>query len=141
MLQKRVYKIFDQTSDLGVIVKGQSLVELFQNSAVVVFNIMSDFVSSGNSVKLQISLQAENNELLLRDWLAELIFLSYEKHILFNTFTFKHLNRQSLEAEAMGTFFQSGNFPVNKEIKAVTYHQLQIRHSKSGYTARFVLDV
>ncbi|MFA4838807.1 MAG: archease [Candidatus Neomarinimicrobiota bacterium] len=139
--QKRVYELFDHTSDLGVIVKGRSLVELFQNSAVAVFDIMSGSVSSGNSAMLSINLRAENPELLLRDWLAELIFLSNDQKILFNAFHFQKLDRHSLEAEAVGVAYSSDYFPVKKEIKAVTYHQLRVQHSKSGYTARFILDI
>ncbi|PIS27887.1 MAG: hypothetical protein COT43_08190 [Candidatus Marinimicrobia bacterium CG08_land_8_20_14_0_20_45_22] len=139
--QKQVYELFDHTSDLGVIVRGKNLMELFQNSALAVLDIMSGSVPYGNSIVLSVNLQAENFELLLRDWLAELIFLSNDKKILFNSFNFQHLDQHSIKADLIGVACSSDFFSVKKEIKAVTYHQLKIQHSKSGYTARFVLDI
>ncbi|MGE5790792.1 MAG: archease, partial [Syntrophaceae bacterium] len=46
-----------------------------------------------------------------------------------------------LEAEARGEPFDGQKHEICKEIKAVTYHQAQIRKTPDGWTARVIFDV
>ena len=45
------------------------------------------------------------------------------------------------EAEALGEPFDEEKHDICKEIKAVTYHQTEVRQAPAGWTARVIFDV
>jgi SHS2 domain-containing protein len=51
------------------------------------------------------------------------------------------LSEKGLEAEARGEPFVEQKHEIRKEIKAVTYHQAEVRQMPAGWTARVIFDV
>ena len=75
-------------------------------------------------------------ETLLVAFLSELLYYQEQEGLVFDTFNLS-LEGAALQAELHGRPLAG----LDKEIKAVTYHKLQIQHTHRGLQARIVFDV
>ena len=75
-------------------------------------------------------------ETLLIDFLSELIYLTESERIAFDQFNLE-ISGDLLIAQLSGSRIES----VAKEIKAATYHNLEIRETRDGLVANIVFDV
>jgi SHS2 domain-containing protein len=83
-----------------------------------------------------LTVQGVDREALLVNFLSELLFVSETERIGFDAFEIK-LTQDGLEAHAHGAPIAA----QEKEIKAVTYHNLEIRCSLDGLRVNIVFDV
>lgn len=135
------YEIFDHTSDIGVRVNAPNLQQLFVNAAVALFDIMSDLRKVRKRSRIPIKVTAADTDLLLREWLGELLFVSFQRHMLFKSFLIRRLENGTLEADAFGELINPEVHNIRTEVKAVTYYQLSIKREGKNYIAQFILDV
>ncbi|MDD4980965.1 MAG: archease [Candidatus Omnitrophica bacterium] len=137
----KTYRLIGHTADISIRVKGSNLKSLFKNAALAVFDIMAARRNSGAlpKKKLRISQDAQTREELLINWLNELLFLSAAKGLIFTGFKIDNLTDYRIEAMAVAE--DINNYKVNTEIKAATYHQLQLKKSGSTWQAEIILDV
>jgi len=85
----------------------------------------------------RVELSAEDYESLLVVWLQELLYFTESEGLVFSDFQVELLDPPQLKAEAVGE--QSER--LDKVIKAVTYHNLNIRRTPEGYETTIVFDV
>jgi SHS2 domain-containing protein len=81
--------------------------------------------------------QAEDAESLLVRFLNELLWLEEEQGLAFDRFSIMVDNQLNLQAELNGFAIAS----LDKEIKAVTYHNLQVENTSQGLRVNIVFDV
>ena len=72
---KDKFEFFDVTADVGFRAYGESLNESFENSALAMFEVMTDTSQINPIEKREIDLESEDEKGLLYDWLSELLFL------------------------------------------------------------------
>jgi len=139
------YKIIEHTADIGIHVTGKNLKDIFVNSAEGMFKIIIGECQYLNKEDFiyKILLTAENREALLFAWLNELLFLSETQLVIINQFKLIKLTDYYLEAEVRGVKMNRLKHRIEKEIKAVTYHCLEIRKDKKEdvLTARVIFDI
>ncbi|MDD5539597.1 MAG: archease [Candidatus Marinimicrobia bacterium] len=140
-MKKRVYTTFPHTADLGIEVYGADLPALFEHSASALFDLMINPRQIKEKEAVEFSVRADEPELLLREWLGELLYYSISRHFIFKSFRIKKLTGRELQATATGEAFDSQRYNLKREIKSVTYHELKIIHGDNGWQARFVLDI
>jgi len=138
------YELIEHTADIGIKVKAKDLKELFKNVALAMFDIITGEIlntqySILNTQEIIIKQKAENLEELFINWLNELLSLSDVKEIIFSDFKINKLNENNLEAVALGEDIK--NYKINTEIKAATYHELEIKRDNSGWKAQVIFDV
>ncbi len=138
------FKFIDHTADIAVELTGDSLEELFV-AAEVAFRIsVTDFECSEISDSLEIDLTAASKEELLVNFLNEINFLLITKKWLWwNVESIKIFNDENeweLSAELGGIKLNS-DIELKQEIKAVTYHQLEIINDNNSYSTRIVFDI
>ena len=135
------YELIEHTADVGVRVRGRDLKELFKLAGLAMFDIVAEEISKRPTKKeeLEIKLKADNLEELFINWLNELLSLSATKELIFLRFKIKKVDKNNLEAVAIGNDFK--NYKVNTEIKAATYHDLKIEKDGKGYQVEIIFDV
>jgi len=138
---KKIYRQFDHTSDLGIEVIGPDLESLYRNAAICLTDLISNLKLLKNNKSRIVAVQAEDRELLLREFLAELLYLFHTDNFLTKDITIIKISDNELEVELSGDQITLETHPIYREIKSVTYHQLGIKQTKSGFKARFVLDI
>ena len=140
-MSRKNYKLLDHTADICVLVKAKSLKELFVNSAIAMFDIIASKTRSKSPDFLTIRISQTGSDLqsVFINWLNELLSLSSAKGLIFKDFKIKKLNESKIEAEVRGKSFE--NYFFNTEIKAATYHELEIKKSHGSWQAKLIFDV
>ncbi|PIU52016.1 archease [Candidatus Desantisbacteria bacterium CG07_land_8_20_14_0_80_39_15] len=141
------FKIIEHTADIGIEAYGKDLNELFVNAARGMFSIITNPKKINNVEQVKIEISQVTLEDLLRSWLDELLYKQSTDEILFKKFDVKVDEREiRLDGKASGEKFDAKKHQLKTEIKAVTYHQLEIqryagKNKKFAYIARVIFDV
>jgi SHS2 domain-containing protein len=80
--------------------------------------------------------KAPDPESLLVLFLSELVYAAEQEHLVFDIFEIE-LKGTELKVNMSGAPLLS----LNKSIKAVTYHNLEIRKTETGFEVEIVFDV
>ena len=127
----RTYELIDHTADVGVKAYGKNLAEAFENAAKGMFDIITDNSEIESVGQYKINLNATNMEQLLNDWLSELLYLHSADNLVFGFFKIDLDEKKSkLTANVCGEKFDLSKHKIGAEIKAVTYHMLEVRNKR-----------
>ncbi|HET6489476.1 MAG TPA: archease [Syntrophales bacterium] len=141
MIIVKPYHTFDHTADLGLVIIGPSEASLFANAALAVFDIITDLARVETRETRRVSVEGDGREDLLVNFLREVLYLYNGERWLLKELRVLRISEKGLEAEARGEPFDVQKHEICKEIKAVTYHQAQVRQTPAGWTARVIFDV
>lgn len=138
------FEILEHTADIGIAAYGKNKREVFINAAKGMFEIIA-----GENRNLKedfydkIKLEAESLEDLLIAWLNELLYIGETRSVILNKFQIKQLSDFQIKAEVGGTKINPPSIKIEKEIKAVTYHRLEIKKDgESGlWKAQIIFDI
>ena len=127
----KTYELIDHTADIGVKAYGKTISEAFENVAKAMFDIITDNSEIESIGQYNIKLGAPDLEQLLVDWLSELLFLNSAKNLVFGFFKVNlDEKNQSLTATVFGEKLDISKHKIGAEIKAVTYHILEVKNKK-----------
>ncbi|UCF12139.1 MAG: archease [Thermoplasmatales archaeon] len=126
------YELIEHTADICIKAYGKTISEAFENAAIGMFDIITDKSNIDAVGQYDIQLKAPDLEQLLVDWLSELLFLNSAKALVFGTFNVTVKNNY-LSAQVLGEKFESSKHKKGVEIKAVTYHMLEVNNKKPYY--------
>lgn len=125
------YELIDHTADVGVKAFGKTLPEAFENAAIAMFDIITDNSEIESVGQYNIELDSTDLEQLLVDFLSELLYLNSAKNIVFGFFKVNlDEKKNKLTAVVCGEKFNISKHKIGAEIKAVTYHMLEVRNKK-----------
>jgi SHS2 domain-containing protein len=128
----------EHTADKALRIVGINLKELMISAAEGMTQLMvGDLSKISNKIKKSIEMQAVDAESLLVEWLSELAYLAETEMLVFKKFEVTDLTATRLQATAWGAPVPE----LEKHIKAVTYHNLEIRQTPKGLEATVVFDV
>ncbi len=131
------FEEIEHTADWAYRVWGQSLEELFTQAAQGLYHLVGIQLAEDSQVVREIRLQGIDGESLLVAWLNELLHFHESENLGFDRIEIQQLDGKTLSARVTGA-------PVQrwlKDIKAVTYHNLAIRSTQTGFEVTIVLDV
>lgn len=137
------FEVFPHTADVRLKVWGRTIKELFLNALKgVAFYLKPDVGELGRraeKVKHAVSVEAVDINSLLIEFLSEVIAQADIQNAIFTSATFKKFGENFLEGEIAG-FAVEG---FDKDIKAVSYHEVDIRKNQDtgAYETILVFDV
>ncbi len=142
------FEFFDVTADVGYRAYGNSLANAFENAAIAMFEVITDTSTVKPLIKKQIRLEAEDECAILYDWLSELLFLHDSEYLVFSKFDVKinskiveDVERYILDASAYGEEFNPSKHERRSEVKAVTYHMMDIKIENMNIILQVILDI
>lgn len=137
------YKFLDHTADIMFESYGNSLNELFENSALATEDTMINLKQIKHKIKKEINLENKNIENLLYDFLAELIYFKDAELLLFSKIkvNIKENNKiyelkSILEGEKL-----TPKHEQKVDVKAITFHKFSIKKEDNNYKAKVILDI
>ncbi len=137
------YELFEHTADVGVVVRGESAAALFENAASAMFDVMAPFdrlVEPDEPGKaLRVEVTAPDQEALLVAWLAELLSLAMAEGVIFTRFAVDAWDEQHVAGRTWGIAAREEDFET--EIKAVTYHALEVAREGDAWRAQVLFDL
>lgn len=140
-LQAPRHEVFEHTADLGLRVHAPDLASLFAEAARGLFAVaLAEPASVRAAQRVQFDLGAEHEADLLLDWLSELIYTMEAHRLVLRDFDVA-VRGGRLTASAWGEPLDEDRHRPGAEIKAVTYHGLQLERRDDGWSAEVVLDI
>lgn len=128
----------DHTADWALRVWGDDRRALYENAALGMLDLIGGEADpAGPRIARTFTLTAPDSETLLVDWLTELLILIEDEGIVFDEVEVRRADDCSLKASAGGR--PGGAF--TKHVKAVTYHNLDVRCADDGCETTIVFDV
>ncbi|MCK5282231.1 MAG: archease [Nanoarchaeota archaeon] len=134
------YKFIDSlTSDVLFESYGKDLKELFENSALAMFEVICDIKKVGKKETIKVELDAEDDGSLLYNWLQELIAQVDIREMFFSDFNIQEISPKKLTAELHGESIKTETGKT--VVKAVTNYRFNLEKTKKGYKATVSLDI
>src|SRR5438132_1556302 len=117
-----MHEAFEHTADLGLRIRSPDLDTLFVEAAEALFSAIIEDLNSVQSVeRVEINLTENDRELLLFDWLRDLLYRFDAEHQVFGRFEI-HVRSDGLTGMAWGERFDPARHVPLHEVKAITYH-------------------
>ena len=127
----------EHTADWALRISGRNLSELFRNAALGMLSLLDVDPLPGKSDYRSFELREEDSETLLVSWLEELLFLlEFERTVVVN-FQVEVVDVGQLKATIELMKIAS----IKKEIKAITFNELNIQNTENGFETIVVFDV
>ncbi len=124
------------TADRALQVWAPTIDGLFSQAASGMYQLMGTMAEDSSQYYRNISISAGDQEGLLVAFLTELLYLLESEGLFFKEFVFTH-DKEFLQIQMAGN-------PARKdysEIKAVTYHMLEIQKKMGIYEVLIVFDI
>ena len=132
------YEEIEHTADTALKIFGSDLPELLLNAARGMNSLLAaDLDGACRSVHKLIVVEAVDSEGLLVEWLSELAYWAETESLVFQEFEIHGISSTRMKATIRGRRVSR----IEKHIKAVTYHNLEIIRTDEGLTATVVFDV
>jgi SHS2 domain-containing protein len=136
-----MYETFDHTADLGLRVRASDLDTLFTEAAHALFStIVEDLATVEPRQRFDLQLSGTAADLLLFDWLKELLYVWDSEHVLFSRFEV-HVTATGLTGAAWGEPLDRARHELLHEVKAITYHGLRVEQTAEGWLAEVIVDI
>ena len=135
------YTLIDHTADFGIHVFGSDPKALFVNAAHAVFDMITEIDALKGLETAGLRVAGDDWSDLMVNWLRELLYLWNGKELLVKTVQIQSLSETSLSANIAFDPFDPDRHEIKTEIKAVTYHQIQVNSGPDGWEAKIIFDV
>jgi SHS2 domain-containing protein len=135
------FETLDHTADIGIIVYGENLKALFENAGKAFFHLITDLRKVRRRIERRIDIGGESLDRLMVDWLSELLYLHDVENLLFKGFKVESVGESGLKAVVRGETFQEGLHVIKTEVKAVTYHQIEVGKKNGSWRAQIIFDL
>ena len=135
------YRLIDHTADFGIHVFGADPKDLFANAAQAMFDQIVTVDSLKGTGKQNLDITGDDWPDLMVNWLRELLYLWTGKAMLIKRVAIISISEHQLSAKVPFDTFDPNRHEIKNEIKAVTYHQIQVESGPAGWESKIIFDV
>ena len=138
------FTVLDHTADTGLGLAADTLDELFASAAEGLTHCVTDLQQINARRWRKVEVKAGAIDLLLVEWLQELLYLFESEDLLFSTFELvvePHAGGWRLTGRAGGECYAPDRHIAKLPVKAITYHQLLLTEVDGGWRGRVVFDI
>lgn len=138
------FRYLDHVTDAIIEAYGSSLDEAFENSAMGLVNTMIDLEQITPDQEYEIVAKGYDVKSLLYDWLEKVMLGLLIDNMALSDFKVKISENNGnyfLKGIAKGEVLDLKKHHYKMEIKAVTYHEMEIKQTEDLITTRFLLDL
>lgn len=138
------FKYFDTTADIGIEVNSENITEAFINAALGTLNIITDIEKIKPQTTKNITIESEDEYGLLYDWITELLILLDSENFMasqYNISITKDDTSYKLEGDILGDNYDTNTYNYKTEVKAITYHEMDIVQEDENIKIRFIVDL
>jgi len=134
------FEVIDHTADIGIIARGSDLPVLFCNAAAGMLSLLTDVDTLRPDISREIRLEAADIESLLVQWLNDLLYIIYTEKLVLCKFDIL-IDGNRLAARCAGQELDLKDHRFRREIKAATYHDLEVAERDGEYSAKIIFDI
>ncbi|OGS44141.1 MAG: hypothetical protein A2539_00830 [Elusimicrobia bacterium RIFOXYD2_FULL_34_15] len=133
------FKTISHTDDLGIVVYGKNLKELFESAAFGMFSLIAKPVKYSKMKFMSVTVTANNTEDLLIAYLNELQHYYSVRKILLRSSKIMFLSENKVSAKITGE--EISKHVILNDIKSARYHDLKIVKTRAGYKTEIIFEV
>jgi SHS2 domain-containing protein len=135
------YRLLNHTADLGMCVNGVSLKKLFENAGKALLEQLANIKQISEGRKLPVSLSADDHADLMVKWLSEILYIFFGEYLVVEDIIVKSVGEKHINSTLSVTPFNNEKHDLIREIKAVTYHQIEVKKKNNLWVARVIFDL
>jgi SHS2 domain-containing protein len=135
------FTLLDHTADLGIIVSGKDLTNLFEGAAQSMIQIMVRAKPAKKTKALKLTVSGEDLADLMVRWLGEILYLFEGENEVVTAVHIDSISPSHLDASLETVPFDLDLHEMLCEIKAVTYHQIEVAKKDDHWEAKIIFDV
>jgi len=130
------YKELEHTADIALRAWGEDFFALLRQSAKGMYELMGVDFSLNNPKEVEFAIEENDRDIQLVDFLNEILYLVEEDEAVYKSFTFTK-DTQGILVQASGYKAKS----IQRNIKAVTFHNLAVEETDLGLEVSITFDV
>ena len=130
------YILVDHTADMMVKAYGNTLEECFANAAFALFDQTVDLSGIGTDEEIDIRVTGMDDEDRLYSFLAEMLFIEDCYNLILKEFEVS-FEDEDVVCHARGETLDRNRHRIRSEVKAVTYHMMDIDYDEPSVTVIF----
>ncbi|MCP8310778.1 MAG: archease [Candidatus Methylarchaceae archaeon HK01B] len=141
---KKSYIFLEHTGDEFIEAYGSTLEEAFESAGTALVDTMIDIDEVDETIEEFIKVDGWDLKNLLYNWLEELLIRVTSEDKVYSSFKVKIDEKEGgyeLEAVVKGEKLNLSKHKPKTEVKAVTYHQMDIKQDSEWVALRFLLDL
>jgi len=117
------------------------MAEAFENCALGMMSLMLDPGAVRLEERVELSASGGDHASLLVSWLAEILFHVEAEGYAFGAFEVRELSDLKVRGSGLGEPLDIERHVLKLEIKAPTYHMLELKENKGRWAAQVIFDV
>jgi len=121
------YEILEHKADLKIRAFGNSREDLFLNMLKGMNSVLFSGEGQGSARKQKVEIKSSGVEILLVDFLNEVLYLDQTNRAVYDYFTVRRFTNFEIKAELQGKKAER----FEEDIKAATCHDLEIKQNKN----------
>lgn len=130
------YEEIDHTADIALRVWGEDFYALLSQSAKGMYDLMGINPEAESHIENTFQIESGVKDTVLVDFLNEVLFLAEDRGQVYQSFSFNQIDAM-LEVNVSGQKVES----IRRNIKAVTFHDLDIVETDQGLETTITFDV
>lgn len=135
----------DHTGDIGIEVTADTLTQLFERAAEGTFRVLTDVRDVQGKEERTITVRGRDHEALMVRWLSELNYRHTVDRQLYSEFAVSSIEDAedglALTATVRGEPINADRHTVYTEIKAITFHGLDVHETDTGWAVQVIFDM
>ncbi len=135
------YELFDHTADMGVRVWAEDLPALIPPAVEGFYATIGELATAGSAEPFEFARLGDAPEMLLRDFLNELLILFERDRSRLVEFKIVEFDNRHLRVVGNAVGVDLDQSASCREVKAITYHELAVRPIDDGIEAIFIVDI
>jgi SHS2 domain-containing protein len=139
-MAKRYWQHFEHGADVGIRGHGPTLEVAFEEAARALTAVIADPDAVAPSVAVTMTCTAPDYEILLVDWLNELVYEMDARKMVFGAFDV-HIDGHRLTGTALGEHIDQVRHEPTVEVKGATFTAVKVGRENEGWVAQCVVDV
>lgn len=142
----RGFRQLEHSGDAYMEAWGRTLEEAFESAALALFDVMADTASIRPIAEDRFEVEGRDLEELLYGWLEALLVKFDSDRRLYSEFEVRITpsgrdGGYRLLGRALGEDYDPARHGPKMEVKAVTYHRMEVAQTPRGAVVRFLLDL
>ena len=130
------YETLDHTADILVKCKGATTEECFESAAYALFDQMVDIRTIEKRKEFSFEIEADCIEDRLYSFLSELLYIMDSEYVVMSEFNVTFVENK-VRCEAFGESLDLNKHKPRTEIKAITYHMMNVDEKEPSVTVLF----
>ncbi len=135
------YTLLDHTADLRIRVSGTDPADLFKNAGLALFDLITKPDRLRPSEVIELAVTGDDPADLMVNYLRELLYLWAGNEKLVKMIDIADISDTAISARVSTDRYQPEHHEILHEIKAVTYHQIEVGRTAGGWQAMVVFDI